>query len=206
MSGVTNSQGLVYPTATHRRCDFPQDWEEGMSALVQARIDAIQAVQDRTFPVVPAALVELTTRPVFNNTDTITNVLEFDTVVMDTDNMTNLSADPSRIYPQRRGLYQLVGHAQFRITGDPQNYFLLDLVGAGGGLTGFISLGSETDATLLDNNDNWAKYQSVVGMLAYDPETGIPLGLEATYAGGTPANGTRIDYASFGVYWWGDIP
>ena len=54
MPGVTNSQGLVYPTATHRRCDFPEDWEV-LADQLQAKISAVQAINNRTFPTVPAA-------------------------------------------------------------------------------------------------------------------------------------------------------
>lgn len=206
MTAVTDSQGLVYPSGSDRLCDFPAQWG-AMAEVLQSKFDGLNAVIGRTQPVKPACLLEKRTRTVFNNAETLTNPVAFDTVAMDTDNMTNLSADPTLVIPTRAGIYQAVAFAQLTITGDPTNYLHLEIRGDGSGPLHVANI-SDAEAAIGDDGNNWAKFLSCTGLLAFDPDSGTPgrIWCEADYFGGASANGTRVDYVSFGVFWVSDQP
>lgn len=205
MPGLTNSQGLKYPTGTDRRCDFPEQWGD-LADLLQAKINLIEGINNRTYPVVPACQVEMTVPTLFNNTATFTNTTRFDRLVIDTDNMTNLSADPTSIRPTRAGLYQVVCYAQTSTSGDATNWLQLSITGIGSGTTGLTNMFDTTN--IGDDADPWLKQLSCSGFVSWDPDSGAPLSIasEVSYAGSTAGTGITVDYVSLGVYWWSDLP
>lgn len=100
MPSNTPNFNLPYPNGSDDPCLFAQQWCDftesinGVLALFQAGIN-------RANPVVPAAMLRISTpRNIIN-----LNLINFDEVVFDTAGMTDLDADPYRIYIRRPGRY-----------------------------------------------------------------------------------------------------
>jgi hypothetical protein len=112
MPAVTNSQFLPYQVSTDRRCDAPEVWQAFLSAF-EARYRPMVNLANRLTNV-PMAMVERRTPWDIATMGSPGGTISYDTVVLDTDGMVNLDADPTAITPQRRGWYLAHGFLRVR--------------------------------------------------------------------------------------------
>jgi len=107
MPNTTINFDLPYPSGVDRPCDFAEQWCE-FTAAIDGVFDTFQAGIDRTIPVIPMALVQLTApASVFNF-----NPIPFDTVLVDTAAMVDMDVDPFTITIKRPGRYTVAGGIQ----------------------------------------------------------------------------------------------
>lgn len=100
--------GLPYQEGTDRPCDLVPVWCEFADVVEEYLID-IANTSFRTASGVPMAKVARTAEQNFavNGFGIVNSTIEFDTLVVDNDNMVDLSADQIRIFPTRAGVYEL---------------------------------------------------------------------------------------------------
>lgn len=104
MPNLTPNMLLPYPNGLDAPCDFDVQWCEFTSAI-DAVFDRFEGALARTYPAVPAAILQVTTPvPVSNN------IIPFDTVAIDTADMTDIDADPYTITIKVAGRYTLGGY------------------------------------------------------------------------------------------------
>ena len=104
MPNHTTNFNLPYPASIDAPCDFAEQWCD-FTAAIDGVFDTFQSAIDRTIPVVPVAILQMTVaRSVFNF-----NPIPFDTVVVDTGAMTDMDVDPFTITIKRPGRYTVAG-------------------------------------------------------------------------------------------------
>lgn len=113
---VTPLLGLRYPNSTAAPCDFDENWCTFAGDL-QGYFDRWQAGLYRSFPAVPAALLQMTAPRIMAEEE----LVRFDTA-FDTAGMTNMDADPYSIVVQRAGRYTVGAYIGFphATSGDDQ--------------------------------------------------------------------------------------
>lgn len=104
MPNTTTNFALPYPAPGDEPCDFPQQWCDFTDAI-DVILDGFQATIDRTVPVIPVALLQQLT-PMF-----VTNgaAIPFNTLMVDTANMTDMDNNPYQIMIRRTGRYTVAG-------------------------------------------------------------------------------------------------
>lgn len=95
--------GLPYATGASAPCNI----DETMCAFddaVQEQIDRLQGVANRTSVTTPMVKVAITVPTPFTSADITTQILSFDSALVDTDNMFS-AADPDRVTVNTPGVY-----------------------------------------------------------------------------------------------------
>lgn len=103
MPGLTDSQFLPYQLGTDLRCDAPETWEAFLTQF-EARYLPLANLAAR-LDNVPMAVIERRTAWDFATMGGSSGLVQFDTVLIDTDGMVDLDADNLSITPQRNGWY-----------------------------------------------------------------------------------------------------
>ncbi len=106
MATCTPIYGLPVVEGSDRPCDV-DDWSCNFATAVETQLEALDEVINRTFVTTPMAWVRSTT--------SVTQIVgiggalqpNFDTVVVDTDNMVDLNANAARILTQHGGMFYL---------------------------------------------------------------------------------------------------
>lgn len=106
--------GLPYQEGTDAPCDMSEIWCLFADAM-EAYSVGIQNIVNRTAVAVPMAkaaknIVESYT---YNASGEQGNFIAFDGVIVDNDDMANLVADNSRIFPRRPGLWDIAASVEF---------------------------------------------------------------------------------------------
>lgn len=104
MPNLTPNFSLPYPAATDEPCDFPQQWCDFVDTI-DGILDGFQTTIDRTVPVIPVALLYQSTGIDVANGGAI----PFDTLLVDTANMTDMDENPFTITIRRTGRYSVGG-------------------------------------------------------------------------------------------------
>lgn len=100
MTNQTANFALPYPSATDEPCDFAQQWCDFTDAIDDV-FAVFQSAIDRTIPVIPMAILQMTT----SNSVINFNDIRFDTVLVDTARMTDIDVDPFHVTVHRPGRY-----------------------------------------------------------------------------------------------------
>lgn len=106
--------GLPYQEGTDAPCDMSEIWCLFADAMETYTI-GVQNTVNRTAVGVPMAKVEKNTEEVFvfNASALPGNIIDFDSVIVDNDNMADLTADNSRVFPRRAGIWNVVAAVEF---------------------------------------------------------------------------------------------
>lgn len=135
MPSFTPNLNLPYPGPSDRPCEFDEQWCDFTEA-VDSSLLTLERGLARTFPTIPVAILRQSKVVAVPNA----NAMPFDTVTIDTDNMTDIDVDPYAIFTRRPGRYTLsafVFHPGTAFT-DTQNAFMV----AGTSVFATINLGS----------------------------------------------------------------
>lgn len=183
MPNTTPNFGLPYPSGSDAPCDFAEQWCDFTDA-VNAVMDRFQSGIDRAYPVVPAALVKLTTiRGVAPN-----NPIPFDQVVLDTAGMTDLDADPYHIRIPRPGRY-----VQGLMIEKPTSTVVNSI---------FESLGTNVFNQILDRGPGFFYFNPVFNTIGSYAAGDL---LDITFLSlGAPIVVENIDSAWFSIVWHSD--
>lgn len=100
MPNTTPNFALPYPSSTDSPCEFDEQWCDFTEAIDNVFVNFESAIT-RTVPAVPVAILRQTIPGSFFNF----NAIRFDTVLVDTAQMTDMDADPFAITIQRPGRY-----------------------------------------------------------------------------------------------------
>jgi hypothetical protein len=112
MVALTNSQFLPYQVGSDRRCDAPEVWQAFLAKFEQ-QFRPLSNLAARLAQA-PIAVVERRTPWDVATLGSSGGQVQFDTVIIDTDNMVNLDLDSRSITPQRPGWY--LGYGWVRST------------------------------------------------------------------------------------------
>lgn len=183
--------GLRYPNPSAAPCDFDEGWCTFAGDL-QAYFDRWQAGLYRSYPAVPAALLQMTTPRDMAEEE----LIRFDTA-FDTAGMTNMDADPYSIYVQRAGRYTVGAYIGFphASSGDDQvSIFVYD----NGPLTigSVVASNQITDLSVVQFAFNVAETQVVT----LSEGSKIQLGY---FQSGAPTR--QMQDAWLSVYWHSDL-
>jgi hypothetical protein len=114
MPNLTPNMLLPYPNGVDAPCDFDEQWCAFTSAI-DGVFDTFETALARTYPAVPAAVLQVTTPVLVQN-----NIIPFDTVQLDTADMTDIDADPYTITIKVAGRYTLGGYTgELSVTPNP---------------------------------------------------------------------------------------
>jgi len=125
MPSTTPNFALPYPSPSDEPCDFAEQWCDFTEAI-DAVFATFQEAIDRTVPAIPIAAIRKTTASSVQNLVPVS----FDTVLVDTANMTELDVDSFHITVTRRGRYSIVGFLEKLSAGTPLNSQITLLVGS----------------------------------------------------------------------------
>lgn len=100
--------GLPYQEGTDRPCDLTETWCT-FADVVETYLIDIDNIALRTATGVPMAKVVRLTEQQFaiGAFGYVNDVISFDTLLVDNDNMVDLASDQVRIFPTRAGVYEL---------------------------------------------------------------------------------------------------
>jgi hypothetical protein len=129
MTTCTPVYRLPIIEGTDRSCDQSDTWCAFAGAL-ETELDRLDAVVARTATALPFAKVSLGVPQTFNAT-TSGSRIAFDTILDDSDNMVDLTANPGEIRAQRAGVYAVRCYIELGTTGSTANSFLFRLSGQG---------------------------------------------------------------------------
>lgn len=104
MPNTTLNFELPYPGPSDEPCDFPEQWCDFTNAI-DAVLAGFQTTIDRTVPIIPVALLHQSESLVVVNGAAI----PFDTLLVDTANMTDMDLNPYLITIRRTGRYTVAG-------------------------------------------------------------------------------------------------
>jgi len=108
--------GLPYPEPTDSPCTLADTWC-AFDDAVETQLDSIDSVIARTATATPMAVVATTSMHLFINNPLVLGTsftMTFDTVLVDTDNMTNLATNPQGLTIRTAGIYQRWVYITFR--------------------------------------------------------------------------------------------
>lgn len=205
MPTCTPIYGLAYIACSDRPCDQSTTWCD-FTATLESNLDRIDAIVDRTVDTVPQAQVRLTI-PRTQGTNPgggTPQLVPFDTVDVDTDNMVNLAADPFTILLPMQGIYFVYFNVEATTTG------------AGNALTARAASANGSGAPGVANqfylDDGSPVFMSSAGEFRY--QSPVPAGTTA-YTTSDPrlvlqvhaaAVGIPLTAVTFGAYWLRDLP
>jgi len=187
MPSLTPNFNLPYPAPGDNPCDFAEQWCEFTDAIT-ARMAVFQAGANRTIPLIPIAMLRVTS-PVSVGGG---NPIPFDTVTIDTAGMTNIDVDPYTITITRPGRYSIGA------------WISMDTIGAP-----FVT--AEISITVAPHNDANAETtdRGAVGsgyfMTGYTPASSYVIGdkCRMSYNYGS-VNAFPVNEAWMSVFWHAD--
>lgn len=193
MTTCTPVYGLTYQTCSDRPCDAPGAWCQ-FAADVEAQLDLLDDIVDRTVDTTPMAQIRLTV-PVTLDASVLVGI-PFDTVDVDTADMVNLTMDAYAITLPRQGRY----------------FFYYQFQGNTIGVGNTVSVGLRSGNFL----DQWLDDASTPIFLNASAEGAYitPAAASGDLSNarvdlGVTAGGTgsiTVTAVTFGIYWLGDIP
>lgn len=204
MVALTNSQYLPYPTGTDRRCDAPGTWET-FAELLEGKLSALERYAARLSPTVPIAIVsKLATEPLQTAGS---YPITFDTVMVDTDGMTDLSVNPFVITPRRSGRYQIVVTAMIEALSAVGQ---TPTIAVWGGTRGSDPVDTESSFAFgpqyPDNNYAWKQSLLIDTFSDWWPEAPTSTGTSPWFVEiGGQVPGTLLSM-QFGAFWTRDLP
>lgn len=188
---------LPYQTGSDRPCDAPAVWCE-FASDVEAQLDRLDAIVNRTVDSIPMAQVRTSTTVAgtANPGGGTPFIIPFDTVDWDTANMVDLSTNPYTITLPFPGLY----YAYFQQLYPAQT--------AGDIITGAVNSATPFDQSYADgsggddlNGAGFIFYRSAaVAGLWTDTTSGI-----CYLAASIPGHNFTLNPSKFGIYWVGDL-
>lgn len=116
MPSYTPTYQLPYPIASDSSCTLADTWC-AFDDAVETQLDAIDAVVARTATATPMAIVSTSAMHLYINNPLSTGsnfIMTFDTVLVDTDGMTDLATNPQGLTIRTPGIYQRWIHITFR--------------------------------------------------------------------------------------------
>jgi hypothetical protein len=193
MATCTPVYGFTYAVGSDAPCDI-DDTLCAFAAEVEAELDRIDTVVDRTVDSVPMAQVRMTLTTAYpsNPGGGTPAVVAFDTVDVDTEDMVNLTDDPYTITLPRFGRYLVYANA-VGVT-----------VGAGNTVT--LNAASTASDQYLDDAST-PIYLNAAAELRYAASgvldvTSPALTCTVSCAAASPV----FTSITFGAYWLGDLP
>lgn len=199
MTTCTPIYGLEYQTGSDRPCDAPAVWC-AFADSVEAQLNTLDALVDRTIDTVPMVRVrKTTTTPItFAVATNYSASVQFDTVDVDTANMVDLIANPFLITLPRAGIY----HASFIFTTS-------SALTANDNITVFTSTGNAADTYISDGAVSVKMASS--STIAYDPvnatgrDTALPL-VTLNITSALSAQTVTFTGAELNLTWIRDLP
>lgn len=129
MTTCTPVYRLPIIEGTDRPCDQGDAWC-AFAETMETELDRLDAVVARTATAIPFAKVSLSAPQTYNAT-TSGSRIAFDTILDDSDNMVDLTANPGEVQAQRPGVYAVRCYIELGTTGSTANSFLFRLTGQG---------------------------------------------------------------------------
>jgi hypothetical protein len=207
MVALTNSQFLPYQTGSDRRCDAPDVWRDFLAQFEQQFVPLSNLAARLASP--PIAVVERRTPWDVATLGSSGGQVQFDTVVIDTDNMVNLDFDNRSVTPQRPGWY--IGYGWIRALKSQIGVGDLMSVSFTGGFAGNASNRDSSDPVValdpitlpMDDNQSLDVYTSV-GKPWFPTEAGAGVPQPWTLQKGGD-NASSYDFAQMAVIWIADV-
>lgn len=194
MPTCTPIYGLEYAIGADEPCEVDETFC-AFAASVEAELDRLDAIVDRTVDTIPLAKVRLTVPAVFGPTVTNTTFsIPFDTIDVDTANMVDLDADPTLITLPFFGIYSVGWQIQ------------VAAVTSGDSISGELLVPRDTylsdgSTPVYLNSAGSIRYFSPAGTMPIDTLTGL-LNLNLNVLIGT----FTVTSATLTVYWLRDLP
>jgi len=188
MPSTTPNFGLPYPSPSDEPCDFAEQWCDFTEAI-DAVFATFQEAIDRTVPTIPIAAIRKTTASSVQNLVPI----PFDTVLVDTADMTELDVDSFHINVTRRGRYTVVGFLEKLSAGTPLN----------GQITMLISGNTVGSVALAGGIERGGAF--VYRFNAFLPVISLEVGEQVSLLFNTGASGSStVNLASLSLAWHSD--
>lgn len=206
MATCTPLYKLPVVEGSDRPCDY-DDHSCDFAAAVEVQLDALDDVVNRTATTVPAAWLRLTGAESYDMTvgDGSTNEVIFTEVVLDTDDMVDLSVNSSGFTFTRRGLYLIWFNVNSIVTSTAGTVSItyapriirVNLFGA-----------PNQDTLPRRDFDNHVSGNKATGTSATVTlfDVGDQVFLAATNLSGTNGDKVLVVNVDFGVIWVGDAP
>lgn len=190
MPNYTPNYGLPYPAPSDSPCDFDEQWCDFTDAI-SAVMDRFQTTVNRTVPVVPAAMLQLTQiRQIFSN-----QAIPFDAVTFDTSGMTDIDSDPTAITINRTGRYTIGGFIEEFGSGSVNNRVVATVYSS----TNLLDAATET--TILNRGTGVSYY-----LPPYTPITNLSAGdVLRMRLFVFPDLDRLVNEAWMGVFWHSDV-
>lgn len=129
MTTCTPIYRLPLIEGSDRPCDQSETWC-AFAGTLETELDRLDSVVARTATAIPFAKVSLSTPQTFNAT-TSGSRIAFDTILDDSDDMVDLTANPGEVQARRAGVYAVRCYIELGTTGSTANSFLFRLTGQG---------------------------------------------------------------------------
>lgn len=145
MTSCTPVFGLTYPAPTDSPCTLSDTWCE-FAGEVDDQLDAIDEIIARTATSVPMAFLSTSSIFITPNTSSTTEAfVTYDTVQVDTDNMTNLAVYPNGITINTPGVYLRLAVVELRVVNAAPTY---------------ARISSQTFLNGVQTNNNWMLFSN----------------------------------------------
>ncbi len=225
MPALTNSQFLPYQVGTDKRCDAADPASDGTKGMwrqfveaVEARLTPLQLVANRLANV-PMALVEWhADNPIVGETIGTLNDrwnftgINWNTVVIDTDNMVDLDNDSAHVTPNRPGVYQVWGMVRMLNPFTAADSYGMALSGGAGDSdagNGFYLGRTWASTYFWFNTEPGTSYKptdvTASRMGYWNPEEAGANFLQGFGAALSGANDVRVSFAQMGAVWHSEI-
>lgn len=186
---VTPLMGLPYPNGLDAPCDFDDDWCAFTSALDEVFTKFESGLQ-RSYPAIPIAILQITAPITILNF----NPIPFDTVTVDTANMTDLDADPYAIVIPKSARYTAAAALRQNPSGGTNIQSVLTIANANVANGGI-------DNTINDRGAGATVYYNNVFFPVFDALEGDRITL-TTFVSGFPTR-TAVN-GWLAIYWHSD--
>lgn len=174
-----------------------------LTALLDLRLTSFDATAERTNAAVPFAKVARSApQTIDTNIATSSRFVEWDTVLLDNNNMVDLTVDPNFINIRTTGIWHFEGYA---IGVPPQtngNTFEIELAERSGS---FFAAGEVTFRTVSSAYDRFGDDQRIA-QSEINTFGGAARGMRVTFTGTTGTGLISIEYAELTAYWIADLP
>jgi hypothetical protein len=205
MVALTNSQFLPYQTGADRRCDAPEVWQDFLAQFEQ-QFRPLSNLAARLAQA-PIAVVERRTPWDVATLGSSGGQVQFDTVIIDTDNMVNLDFDNRSITPQRPGWYLGYGWVRSLVSQIGTDDLTVSFTG---GFAGNPATRDQADPVVRFDvitsppGNNAVDVYTSVGKPWFPAETGATVPQPWTLQKGG-SNTASYDFAQMAVMWIADV-
>lgn len=174
-----------------------------LTALLDTRLTAFDAVGGRTVSAVPFAKVaRFASQTIDTNISTSSRFVEWDTVLLDNDDMVDLAADPNFINIHTPGIWHFEGYAKGLPPQTNGNTFEIELAERSGS---FFAAGEVTFRTTSSAYSRFGDDQRIA-QSEINTFAGAARGMRTTFSGTTGTGLIVIEYAELTAYWIADVP